>query len=399
MGVKLITHYMQAYYDKTTKCGLDVIKHSFNIQQVSLNPEQVTCKNCMKGAAAAVLGTSIQRQTQPTPQQVSQGPSWPKHLLATDTDLAVCGAEPEPESILNLTLSLEKVTCNACLGTDNTTTPDLHAYNAPMDEGLTLTLTLAKHVPCGGCGNVFSHYSEDYHWNCGNCWDCCECPENPNAESRDLRKALESWELPEKYDLARAAADFYTYYYLSLNGYKPDLLEGWLAANLRTFLSYTDMVVGGEFRYCQEVDMVGVGGIEPWHVSKKLQGGRPVAWSRWKGLRDEYGTPLLAFCRDNLKRMGNQSVGGVMWANIADALLMYEEGTISPTMFVDLAFGLEHNNGKYLDKLPLWRVGQIHNVLDANLADDMGRVAGYASKEAKEEYTCFTDSKKQPQPE
>jgi hypothetical protein len=48
---------------------------------------------------------------------------------------------------------------------------------------------------------------------------------------------------------------------------------------------------------------------------------------------------------------------------------MYETDELTPLMFVDTCWGLQHNGGAYFDKA--WPTKGLKNVLDANLAEDI----------------------------
>jgi hypothetical protein len=62
-------------------------------------------------------------------------------------------------------------------------------------------------------------------------------------------------------------------------------------------------------------------------------------------------------------------VGGPAWGQAAHLLRLYETEQISAIVFVDSAFGLEHNNGCIFNKL--WGGGRkLKEVLDDNLNRD-----------------------------
>ena len=56
------------------------------------------------------------------------------------------------------------------------------------------------------------------------------------------------------------------------------------------------------------------------------------------------------------------------WMNIANTLLMYEQGLTTKHTFIDTCFGLQHNGGIYFNKW--WSTSGIKKVLDSNQRGD-----------------------------
>ena len=105
-------------------------------------------------------------------------------------------------------------------------------------------------------------------------------------------------------------------------------------------------------------------------------------WTAWKGLYDQQGIHALCvieYLFRNLKWKG--SIGGLKWATAAKTLIMYLEGTISPTIFVGTAWGLQHNNSIIFDKL--WNITEVQNVLNHNLNSQMNGLVWYASEKVR----------------
>ncbi len=74
-----------------------------------------------------------------------------------------------------------------------------------------------------------------------------------------------------------------------------------------------------------------------------------------------------------------------MWANIAESLMYLERGEITPVMFLDMCWGLEHNGGAYFNKMP-WNMQYLKRILDANLVGDMDTLLKHASETTRELY-------------
>ena len=62
--------------------------------------------------------------------------------------------------------------------------------------------------------------------------------------------------------------------------------------------------------------------------------------------------------------------GGRSWGRITDLLIMYLEGRIPSSVFVDQAVDLEHNSGTYFDKLEGLYTEGLHTILDAKKTGD-----------------------------
>jgi hypothetical protein len=159
-------------------------------------------------------------------------------------------------------------------------------------------------------------------------------------------------------DLCQSAADFYllealssnivnaagdltgTDVYLSLLRSEARQMFDRLVTSLdRTFSGYMDMVIGGELRHHAAAQ------------DTSLRGDREEAWAEWHAIREAGGTEVLADAVAMFEDFDSCSYGGVKWAQIAKVLLARKTGQISPAVFIDRAFNLQHNGGSMFDKI------------------------------------------------
>jgi len=200
--------------------------------------------------------------------------------------------------------------------------------------------------------------------------------------------ASEVWRMSD-INVSEMAAKFYFEMYRSLK--TPDkYLRGYedhkhtLAPILA---SYLDMVVGGELRHAgSQLPGVAVNDFTLARRFIKKSGGigRNGGWAHWYKYRKKYGLQILeeaAALMHSYEWRG--SYGGESWGSCADTLLRFYRGEISSELFIDLAFALEHNNGCIFDKF-FGGTRKIRRVLDANLASDYQKLAGYLPMNERE---------------
>ena len=266
------------------------------------------------------------------------------------------------------------------------------------------------HGKCEKCGMVMCYG----HGMCAECEDSMESSEDDddddgddegNTEGKDATNPypdyigkeytnlLKSWDVPYALNVTRVAADFYLLYQMHLDGENQEMLDSFLKKVVPIFVNYTDMAIGGELRHVySRVNTAkafkdGEVGLEYDKLIQRCDVSRANAWRQWKVSRDEQGLAAVEACRDYFNLMGMRvGFGGKLWGNIADTLLMYLKGELSDVLFLDLCFGLEHNGGKYLNKIGGWYYGKLVAVLDANLAGNMDYLKTLASKEVVEAY-------------
>jgi hypothetical protein len=162
------------------------------------------------------------------------------------------------------------------------------------------------------------------------------------------------------------------------------------------FSRYSDMVVGGELRYskrfCKMGDLPKPIGFAIWRTGRLPRGSRHVAWDGWRFLRQRYGTLAIRWAMDSFRADGwHGGYGGEAWAKIAETLWRYETGLYSPTLFVDTAFSLQHNNGSYFNKV--WSspsmLNKLGDLLTAKQEGDAATLADSASLEMRLSYEAF----------
>ena len=265
-----------------------------------------------------------------------------------------------------------------------------------------LTLSDPNSDGCGNCGDTHPpEYScctacGECHKDlcfCGNgkCTVCCESGYTAKVSQEvnaKIASASGDWELPYTFNCTTAAAEFYLLYALNLRGLDQGMFNEWMEVHLPIFKKYTDMVVGGELRHVihqgaseENLQYLAWSDLCPMpHPSS-----REAMWKAWYGVRQEWGIDALKDAKIMFDSMGySNAFGGELWGNIAENLIYLEEGQISPTLFIDLCFGLVHNGGVYLDKLGAWNSNKLKRVLDINLSGKLENLVPYAGDEVKE---------------
>ena len=258
---------------------------------------------------------------------------------------------------------------------------------------------------CGNCGDIHppeylccTACGECYQALCfcdsGKCTVCCNDSDYTPKESvsKEVNAAIAfasgDWQLPYEFNCTAAAAEFYLLYALNLRGLDQGMFNEWMEVHLPVFKKYTDMVVGGELRHV----------IQQGASEENLQylawsdlcpephpSSREAMWKAWYGVRQEWGIDALKDAKIMFDSMGySNAFGGELWGNIAENLIYLEEGQISPTLFIDLCFGLVHNGGVYLDKLGAWNSNSLKKVLNINLSGKLENLVQYAGSEVKE---------------
>ena len=196
----------------------------------------------------------------------------------------------------------------------------------------------------------------------------------------------------EALNLAQECADFYLLSDLDaglhLRGITDEEITETLELKLKhlefQFVRYSDMAVGGELRHARiraHKSRIPIP-LRRFIVSdsgvSRLSPARHEAWSEWFRIRQEYGTKALEWARDAFHAFRkDSSYGGPNWARIAENLLMYEKGEITPTAFIDTCWGLQHNSGSMFSKA--WSGNGLSAILDWGRASDMEKLKGYAT--------------------
>jgi len=106
------------------------------------------------------------------------------------------------------------------------------------------------------------------------------------------------------------------------------------------FRAYVDMVVGGELRYHGATHAGG------------LRKQRHQSWNAWKRIREQQGPQALLDAAFLFRRIKpGSSVGGEKWAVIAETLHARVTNQITPELWLDRVFALQHNGGIVLNKV------------------------------------------------
>ena len=240
---------------------------------------------------------------------------------------------------------------------------------------------------CPACAAMFDSESEcESDHFCGNCKnfvcacscsdECCdECDADPCTCENLRSTALENWDLPEFFELVETCSLFYIQYDILLldptaDSHPFDTLVSTLDG---LFRRYVDMIVGGEVRHM----ISDPGGPVSDQLSAALSltpnltcPSRSSAWCIWKNFRAEHGLIALDWAIDAFGEQ-RRSLGGKTWSNIARTLKRREIGELSPILFIDACFGMEHNSGTFFDKA-CWLTSGLTAVLDGVRTGNLG---------------------------
>jgi hypothetical protein len=187
------------------------------------------------------------------------------------------------------------------------------------------------------------------------------------------------WGLRKGFDLRKAAADFYLLYDLYIDDDDEGKFKEMFDWLLSQFIAYTDMAVGGELRHARKKVLQA---YIPTPLKRAMRDGtlpmsRHDAWKGWRYFRMNYGTKALQWAVEIFPHFGGNSFGGQRWSNIARVLREFEDGELTPIIFVDTCWGLQHNGGAYFNKA--WSTNGLKSVLDANLESNYAGLRAVAS--------------------
>jgi len=207
-------------------------------------------------------------------------------------------------------------------------------------------------------------------------------PKLPSPAQKQLSKEEVTkgiWELDPNLKLRHRAAEFYLMMDLDLDGLDGGKFQKLMDYLLPQFVAYTDMAVGGELRHSR-LKVPSNQLPTPLRraiADSTLPSHRHEAWRGWYRFRRHYGTLALEWAEEVFPHFSGGGFGGKKWANIASILRMYETDGLTPLMFVDTCWGLQHNGGAYFDKV--WPTKGLKSVLDANLAESIPGLLAYAT--------------------
>ena len=207
-------------------------------------------------------------------------------------------------------------------------------------------------------------------------------PKLPSPAQKQLSKEEVTkgiWELDPNLKLRHRAAEFYLMMDLDLDGLDGGKFQKLMDYLLPQFVAYTDMAVGGELRHSRlKVPRNQLPTpLRRAIADSTLPSHRHEAWRGWYRFRRHYGTLALEWAEEVFPHFSGGGFGGKKWANIASILRMYETDGLTPLMFVDTCWGLQHNGGAYFDKV--WPTKGLKSVLDANLAESIPGLLAYAT--------------------
>ena len=189
-----------------------------------------------------------------------------------------------------------------------------------------------------------------------------------NKTTTVIKSGENKWGLKApNWNLSKAATDYYLLQLAVLideDKFRP-YLDKHTGILVDQFARYTDMAIGGEVRHVADKTAL-FKRLREAIENDVLYGSRNSAWEGWYWFGQQYGTLALRWLVDtyNDSFRWKAGYGGEAWGKIANTLLMFEEGKITPHSFVDTCFGLEHNGGGYFDKW--WSTSEIKTVLDQN---------------------------------
>ena len=214
-------------------------------------------------------------------------------------------------------------------------------------------------------------------------------PKPPSPAQKQLSKEEVTkgiWELDPNLKLRHRAAEFYLMMDLDLDGLDGGKFQKLMDYLLPQFVAYTDMAVGGELRHSRaKVPSNQLPTpLRRALADSTLPSNRWEAWRGWHRFRKHYGTLALEWAEEVFPSFSGGGFGGKKWANIASILRMYETDDLTPLMFVDTCWGLQHNGGAYFDKA--WTTKGLKSVLDANLAESIPGLLYYATAPVRNFY-------------
>ena len=199
------------------------------------------------------------------------------------------------------------------------------------------------------------------------------------------RTVARSQGISDERDLAEAAADFYLLENLATGGdevaaRKLARLEDQLAGE---FVSYLDMAIGGELRYVTR--HLGDDAVPRELVCffrEICPGHRGKAWLVWTVVRRALGLRALHIAEEVFAdTRWSENFGGGAWGTVTRLLRQHLQGEVSPRIFVDQCFSLEHNTGSVFNKL--FDTRKLSRVLVAQSEDDYERLLTHASEDVR----------------
>ncbi|MGH9243349.1 MAG: peptidylprolyl isomerase [Acidimicrobiales bacterium] len=205
---------------------------------------------------------------------------------------------------------------------------------------------------------------------------------------RRLRSCSDDWWLLDL-DGASIAADFYLLEHLATTDVAAaQLFARWLPMITSYLAGQIDVIIGTELGHFERA--LGDGPVFSF-VADVNTGDSRAGWydaRRRLGQRD-----ALEMAQRVFEDLG-AGYGGDSWAQPTRLLRAFVTHEISPTVFADQCFTLEHNNGALFDKY--WDTCEFPTVLDAHAAGDVELLAGFASAAVQDLWLAHQSSRWDP---
>jgi len=184
-------------------------------------------------------------------------------------------------------------------------------------------------------------------------------------------------------NLAQACSDYYLLSYLRRPHYvaaAAEVLDELVSDLTPEFAQYLDMACGGELRHASTWPS------ELPHCPVLGRGNdRSVAWRDWL----EWETPIYraeyAACAFEEASWPSRNYGGEPWALIAWTLHEFLSKQMSPELFIDRVWNLQHHGGIVLNKI--YPTDELALVLEAHGNDDHDTLISFASEKTRELWT------------
>lgn len=180
-------------------------------------------------------------------------------------------------------------------------------------------------------------------------------------------------------NLTRDCADYYLLAHLRMPHYLPDAAERLedLASDLaEEFTIYLDLACGGELRHAS---------TWPYELPSCPVLGRgrdrSVAWKDWLAWETPMYRMEYAVQAFEEASWPSRNYGGEPWMLIAATVLAFLRKEMSPELFVDRVWNLEHHGGCSLNKV--YATEELAAVLEAHGKDDYETLLSYSSDSTK----------------
>lgn len=300
-------------------------------------------------------------------------------------------------------------------------------YPAPDKPSVKCFCGLGSAGQCPHCGaDACVYHLQEHILSHGSAMSWVYTDADAKAEWQTVLSELPSkhwsviWKINPDFRIDRGAADFYVLQHLRalcdlgmLTGEAAEKASQYVDEELPLIVdemaeqlaNYLEMAIGGELRHLkiQKVEgMVKASGLTGMDMHEEVldvfrkgvlshEMTRHAAWISWGAFRQLKGLQAAKICRwSYFNHKWVKGYGGSKWGKCADVLVRYREGELSKEIFLDTAFGLEHNCNNVFDKVWSEHIADLRAVLTANLADNMGYLLTKASLAIRDGYVNLT---------